>query len=84
MSTTDEREALIHALRSEPAAPVDARDGWKEAAIAWEVCASIHRQWAKGKDALFTTRQGDFVKHANDARALAHQAAAPVDTRDAA
>jgi len=41
--------------------------GWKEAAIAWEVCASIHRQFAKGKDALFTTRQSDFVRHAADA-----------------
>lgn len=45
-------------------------DGWKEAAIAWEVCASIHNQWAKGKDALFTTRQSDFVKHAENARAM--------------
>jgi hypothetical protein len=43
-------------------------NGWIEAAIAWEVCGSIHATWAKGKDALFTTRQADFVKHANDAR----------------
>ena len=27
-----------------------------EAAIAWEVCASIHQEYAKGKDGLFTTR----------------------------
>ncbi|MDR7094132.1 hypothetical protein [Hydrogenophaga laconesensis] len=52
-----------------PASGVVEREGWKEAAIAWEVCASLHRQWAKGKDALFTTRQTDFVKHAADARA---------------
>ena len=39
-----------------------------EAAIAWEVCASIHQKYAKGKDALFTTRQADFIKHAEDAR----------------
>ena len=39
-----------------------------EAAIAWEVCASIHREYAKGKDGLFTTRQADFIKHADDAR----------------
>lgn len=45
--------------------------GWKEAAIAWTVCASIHNQWAKGKDALFTTRQADFNKHADDARTMA-------------
>ena len=45
-------------------------DGWKEAAIAWEVCASIHREYGKGKDPFFNTRQGDFVKHANDARAM--------------
>lgn len=45
-------------------------DGWKEAAIAWEVCASIHREYGKGKDPFFNTRQGDFVKHANDARTM--------------
>ena len=44
-------------------------EGWKEAAIAWEVCASIHEKWAKGKDALYSTRHADFVKHAADARA---------------
>ena len=43
-------------------------DGWLEAAVAWEVCASIHQTWAKGKDALFTTRHADFVRHADDAR----------------
>jgi hypothetical protein len=42
--------------------------GWKEAAIAWEVCASIHREYAKGKDALFATRQADYARHANEAR----------------
>ena len=50
-------------------------NGWKEAAIAWEVCASIHREYGKDKDPFFNTRQGDFVKHANDARAML--AAAP-------
>lgn len=45
------------------------REGWKEAAIAWEVCASIHRKWAKGRDALFNTRQADFTRHAEEARA---------------
>ena len=44
------------------------QDGWKEAAIAWEVCASIHEKWAKGKDALYSTRHADFEKHADDAR----------------
>ena len=48
--------------------------GWLEAAIAWEVCASLHRQYCKGKDALFTTRQSDFVKHAENARGRAHPA----------
>lgn len=43
-------------------------NGWLEAAVAWEVCASIHRLWAKGKDVLFSTRQADFVNHAADAR----------------
>lgn len=41
--------------------------GYKEAAIAWEVCASIHRGYAKGKDPLFKTRQADFIKHQTDA-----------------
>ena len=47
-------------------------NGWLEAAIAWEVCASIHETFAKGKDALYTTRHGDFVKHADDSRRKAH------------
>lgn len=50
-------------------------DGWKEAAIAWEVCGSLHREYAKGKDPFFKKRQEDFVKHANDARTML--AAAP-------
>jgi hypothetical protein len=44
------------------------KDGWVEAAIAWAVCASIHRKYAKGKDPFFKTRQADFVRHAEDAR----------------
>lgn len=44
--------------------------GWKEAAIAWSVCASIHEKWAKGKDALYSTRHADFEKHADDARLI--------------
>jgi hypothetical protein len=46
-------------------------EGWKEAAIAWAVCASIHREYAKGKDPFYTTRQSDFVKHEEAARAKA-------------
>lgn len=42
--------------------------GWAEAALAWEVCASIHREYAKGKDPFFKTRQADFVRHAKTAR----------------
>ena len=44
------------------------QEGWKEAAIAWEVCASIHETWAKKKDALYSTRHADFEKHAERAR----------------
>ena len=54
-------------------APVAQGDGWLEAAVAWEVCASIHQQWAKGKDAVYSTRQADFQKHAEDARAKAKE-----------
>lgn len=59
-------EARVTGAQPAPSVP----DGWKEAAIAWEVCASIHREYGKGKDPFFSTRQGDFVKHANDARAM--------------
>ncbi len=52
-------------------------EGWKEACIAWEVCASVHSQWAKGKDALFSTCQADYKRHAEDARAKALAAATP-------
>ena len=41
-----------------------------EAAVAWEVCASIHREFAKGRDGVFTTRQADFIRHAEEARAM--------------
>jgi len=54
-------------------------DGWKEAAIAWNVCASIHREYAKGKDALFTTRQADFIRHHEAAREKALRPAAMPD-----
>ena len=57
-------------------------NGWLEAAIAWEVCASLHRQYRKGKDALFTTRQSDFVKHAENARVRASHGQAPAQPVD--
>ena len=60
--------AWLCGIPAQPAPSVP--DGWKEAVIAWEVCASIHREYGKGKDPFFNTRQGDFVKHANDARAM--------------
>ena len=40
-----------------------------EATIAWACCASLHREYAKGKDPFYTTRQADFVKHEETARA---------------
>lgn len=55
---------------AQPAQPAAVPEGWKEAAIAWEVCASIHREYAKGSDALFKTRQADFVRHADKARGM--------------
>jgi hypothetical protein len=44
-------------------------DVMKESTIAWTVCASIHREYGKGKDPLFTTRQGDFTRHEETCRA---------------
>ena len=64
----DTRAAILTSNSGAQPAP-SVPNGWKEAAIAWEVCASIHREYGKGKDPFFNTRQGDFVKHANDARA---------------
>ena len=49
----------------------DELNGWKEATIAWRVCASLHREYCKGKDPFFKTRQADFVKHENEARVRA-------------
>ena len=63
----DTRAAILTANSGAQPAP-SLPDGWKEAAISWEVCASIHREYARGKDPFFSTRQGDFVKHAQDAR----------------
>lgn len=44
------------------------RKAWEEATIAWSVCASIHREYAKGKDPVFKTRQADFIRHEKEAR----------------
>jgi hypothetical protein len=52
--------------------------GWKEAVIAWSVCASIHRNYAKGRDPFYTTRQSDFVK----AEAAAREALARLTKSD--
>lgn len=41
---------------------------WKEAAIAWAVCASIHRAFGANRDPLFRTRQQDFTRHEEEAR----------------
>lgn len=49
-------------------APNNETEGWKEAAIAWEVCASVLQKWGKGKDPLFKTRYADFKRHAEKAR----------------
>ena len=46
------------------------QSGWKVAAIAWEVCGSIHEAFAKKKDALYSTRHSDFERHAEDARRM--------------
>lgn len=60
----DAQQRAMHARNSDNALA----EGWKEAAIAWEVCASVHRAWGKGRDALFTTRQADYRRHAQMAR----------------
>lgn len=80
-SREDEALAALLAHIQRGAVP----EGWKEATIAWEVCASIHREYAKKKDPFFTTRQADFVRHTEAARAAMLAAApAPDHFRDAA
>lgn len=64
-------EKILSEAMPEPIQSGAVPEGWKEAAIAWEVCASIHREYAKKKDPFFTTRQADFIKHAEAARAPA-------------
>lgn len=51
------------------------QDGYKEAAIAWAVCASIHREYAKGRDPLYATKQADYVRSHEAARRKAISAA---------
>ena len=69
IAARDELEERCATLTDAQPAP-SVSDGWKEAAIAWEVCGSLHREYAKGKDPFFKKRQEDFVKHANDARTM--------------
>jgi hypothetical protein len=47
----------------------DRSEGWKEAALAWEICASIHREYAQGQDAKFKAQQADFLQRAAEAKA---------------
>lgn len=68
---------LVAALATPPAQEGGGgeHDGYKEAAIAWAVCASIHREYAKGRDPLYTTRQADYMKAHEAARTKAMRAA---------
>ena len=43
-------------------------EAWKEATIAWAVCASVHREWGRYYDPVFKTRQADYVRHEEAAR----------------
>ena len=52
-----------------PITAIAGSDGWKEAAIAWQVCASIHEKYGK-RDPFYTTRRGDFLKHGDKALAM--------------
>ena len=64
-------------LRTSLEAALKPGEAWLEAAIAWEVCASIHQRFAKVKDALYKTRHADFVNYAERAR---KNVAAPAQT----
>ena len=58
--------------------------GWLEAAIAWNVCASIHYKFAKRKDPFYSTRHIDFVTCANEARKKARASHAAYAAGEAA
>jgi hypothetical protein len=64
-------QSAIAEITTALAQPEPTGDGWLEATIAWEVCASIHEKFAKGKDALYKKRHADFVKHLDECRAKA-------------
>ena len=66
------RQACLEAADEIESLREECREAWKEAAIGWTVCGSVHEQWAKGKDALYTTRHGDFERHAEEARQRHH------------
>ena len=69
----DANEATIGAVALDRRVSHLCENPWLEAAVAWEVCASIHERYAKGKDALYSTRRKDFLKHAEDARKMANR-----------
>jgi hypothetical protein len=46
-------------------------NAWSEAAIAWEVAASIHTAYARGKDTFFKVRNSDFKRYAAECRTRA-------------
>jgi hypothetical protein len=48
--------------------PKSWQNGWAQATLAWQICASIHRTYAKDKDPFFTTRQNDFINNTERAR----------------
>lgn len=76
MTTTqakqDANEGTIGAVALDRRVSHLCENPWLEAAVAWEVCASIHERYAKGRDALYATRRKDFLKHAEDARKMAN------------
>ena len=70
-STTSEAEnataAIVRLIANATPQPQEGggervTEGYKEAAIAWSVCASIHREYAKGRDPFYKTRQSYYVK----------------------
>lgn len=72
-SFLDSADLVIAALAAQEGGGGE-HDGYKEAAIAWAVCASIHREYAKGRDPLYTTRQADYMKAHEAARTKAMRA----------
>lgn len=65
---------LAQTMQERAQEPCAEGTAWLRAAVAWEVCASIHSRFASKTDAVYSTRQADFLRNADNCRAKAEGA----------